>query len=249
MSAPVFFHPQLTSLQVGGRVDLAGAEAHHALRVLRLRVGDHYDLTDGHGQRVNVEAETIADGVLHGRVLAVNTLAFPDPHVTLVQAVPKGSRGELAVELATEIGVNAIVPWAASRCVSRWRGARGERSWQKWQNTAQAASKQSRRSWWPELHPLATTAQVVALVEAADMALILHESAERSITQVPIPTSGSVVIVVGPEGGISPEERSVLGADRCVRLGPTVLRTSTAGAAAAVAVLSQTSRWEMGSQL
>jgi 16S rRNA (uracil1498-N3)-methyltransferase len=165
--------------------------------------------------------------------------------VTVVQALPKGERGELAVELMSEVGVDAIVPWAAGRCVTQWTGERGAKALRRWRSTAREAAKQSRRAWFPDVTELATTAAVAKGVEAATLALVLHEGADRGLGDLTVPLDGDVVLVVGPEGGITDDEIGVFTAagGLAVRLGPTVLRTSTAGAVAAGILLSRTARW------
>jgi 16S rRNA (uracil1498-N3)-methyltransferase len=162
-----------------------------------------------------------------------------------VQALAKGERGELAVEMLTEIGTDVIVPWAAARSIAVWRGDRAAKSLAKWRSTAREAAKQARRSWFPEVTEQATTDDVVALLSAADLAVVLHEDASLPMAALEVPNSGSIVVVVGPEGGLTPEELATFEAAglRAVRLGDERLRTSTAGLAAVAALLSRTSRW------
>ncbi|NUR25718.1 MAG: 16S rRNA (uracil(1498)-N(3))-methyltransferase, partial [Catenulispora sp.] len=169
----------------------------------------------------------------------------PAPRITVVQALPKGDRGETAVETMTEIGVDAIVPWAASRSIVQWKGERGEKALNKWRATAREAAKQSRRSWWPTVEPLHSTKQVAALLAAADQALILHEDAKAPLAQFDVAGSGEIVMVIGPEGSISPQEMDVFrdAGATAYKMGPTVLRTSTAGTAAATIVLARSGRW------
>jgi 16S rRNA (uracil1498-N3)-methyltransferase len=167
-----------------------------------------------------------------------------------VQAVPKGDRAELAVETMTEVGVDVIVPWAAERCVAIWTGghdqeARGQRALERWRSAAREAAKQSRRSWLPEVPTLASTAAVTERCGSAACSIILEPGAGTRLGALPLPASGEIVVIVGPEGGVSPAE--LAGFERAgaipVRLGPTVLRTSTAGAAAAAVLLSRSARW------
>ncbi len=165
----------------------------------------------------------------------------PSPRLVLVQALPKGDRGELAVELATEVGVDEVVPWVAARCVMQWKGERGERARERWQATAREAAKQSRRSWVPDVAPLHTTRQVAERATGGAV-LVLHEAARTPLTGVDLPAHGDVLLVVGPEGGLTEDELALLGGT-AVRLGPTVLRTSTAGAAAVAVLSARTGRW------
>jgi len=182
-------------------------------------------------------------GALVVSVAGVSREPAPTPRVVVVQALPKGDRAQLAVELLTEVGVDEIVPWAASRCVVQWRVDRAERALVRWRATAREAAKQARRAWCPQVTELATTTAVAERLQVAALPLVLHESATTPLGSVAVPEAGDVVLVVGPEGGITDAELSALGAARAVRLGPTVLRTSTAGAAAVAVLLSRTPRW------
>jgi len=241
MSLPVFLHPELGGATVGARLSLVGDEGRHAAVVRRIRPDEVIELVDGAGIRVTCVVEEATKISLGVRALEVTFESRRSPQITVVQAIPKGERAELAVEVLTEIGVDTIVPWAASRSVGIWRGERAAKSLGKWRSTAREAAKQSRRAWFPEVTEMATTADVVALLAKADRGLILHEEASLPIT--PIDGVQSVVLVVGPEGGIAPEELDAFAAAQAVRLGPTVLRTSTAGVAAVAALLSGTPRW------
>ncbi len=162
----------------------------------------------------------------------------------VVQAIPKGDRGELAVEMLTEVGVDVIVPWAAARSVAVWRGDRAAKSLGKWRSTAREAAKQARRAWFPEVTEMVGTDEVVALLSKASVPVVLHEAASGPLADLPVPGRGEIVIVVGPEGGIADEELAAFAAVGAepVRLGSSVLRTSTAGVAATAALLART-RW------
>jgi 16S rRNA (uracil1498-N3)-methyltransferase len=226
-------------------VVLSGAEGRHAATVRRLRPGERADVGDGAG----LVAECVVTGHSSGRLeLAVRArrrVRRPEPLITVVQAIPKGDRGELAVEELTEVGVDRIVPWAAARCVPVWQGARGERSLAKWRLTAREAAKQSRRAWIPEVTGPWSAGQVAQAVAKASCAVVLEPEAAESLRSLSPPESGDLVVVVGPEGGITEEENvSFLAAGATARrLGPTVLRTSTAGTEPAAVLLSRTARW------
>jgi 16S rRNA (uracil1498-N3)-methyltransferase len=231
---------------VGDLVALAGPEGRHAVTVKRLQVGERLDLGDGAGTVLHAEVDALSGrDALVARVLGRATTAVPQPRIVVVQALPKGERGETAVETLTEVGVDVIVPWQAERCVARWTGDRAERGRAKWVTAARAAGKQARRPWLPEVAPLARTADVEALVAGSACAIVLHEEAAVPLHGITLPAAGEVVLVVGPEGGISPDERDRLTAAgaHLARLGPTVLRTSTAGTVAAAVVLAATPRW------
>jgi 16S rRNA (uracil1498-N3)-methyltransferase len=242
VTLPVFLGP-VTDAAVGDRVVVEGDEARHAVVVRRIRVGEQVVLVDGSGTSATCEVAETSKSALVATVSSVAVSPAPVPHVTVVQAIPKGERAELAVEVLTEIGVDRIVPWAASRSVGVWRGERATKSLAKWRATAREAGKQSRRAWLPEVTAMATLEDVVALVDQADVAVVLHEAAQVPLSSLSIRGAASIVVVVGPEGGISDEELSALGSADVVRMGESVLRTSTAGVAAVAALLSRTARW------
>jgi 16S rRNA (uracil1498-N3)-methyltransferase len=178
-------------------------------------------------------------------VLALRREPPPRCRVTVVQAILKGDRGELAVELMTEVGVDAIVPWAAERSIARWRQDREAKALGRWLTSAREAAKQSRRSRFPEVTGQAGIAAVAALVAGADLALLLDAQADRPLAGLTLPVAGEIVLVVGPEGGVSPAESAELTAAGAqpVRLGSSVLKGSTAGAVATALVLSGCGRW------
>ena len=252
MTAPVFVvdAAALVGAAPGSLLTVGGAEGRHAVTVRRIRAGESVQLVDGAGRRaVGIVAAISGKDSFDVSVGVVAVEADPQPRVTVVQALAKGDRGELAVELLTEIGVDEIVPWAAMNCVTRWRADRVDRSWQRWADAAAAAAKQSRRARFPIVSALATTADVVARITGADAAAVLHESASSPIGDMALPPVGEVVLVVGPEGGLDASELSLFeeAGARVVRLGPTVLRTSSAGIAAVAAMLASSPRWDVPS--
>jgi 16S rRNA (uracil1498-N3)-methyltransferase len=245
MTLPVHLVPSLTGTTVGSSVEVTGDEAHHAVAVRRLRVGESVVLTDGAGTSVTGQVVSTGKRVFEVTVVSVSSVAAPEPAVVVVQALPKGDRGELAVEVLTEVGVAEVVPWAAARSVAVWKGERATRSLARWRSTAREAAKQARRAWFPVVTDLASTADVVALVGAAELVVVLHEEASAPLSSLTVPSSGRIVVVVGPEGGLSDEEVAAFVAAGAtpVRLGAEVLRTSTAGVAAVAALLARTPRW------
>lgn len=247
MTLPVHVVEDLSTAVVGSTVQVTGDEAHHAVAVRRLGVGERLVLTDGRGCSVTGAVSTTAKKSFDLVVEEVERAVRPEPRVTVVQALPKGERGELAVEVLTEVGVDVVVPWAASRSIAVWRGERAAKSHAKWASTAREAAKQARRVWHPEVTQLASTADVVARIASADVALVLHEDASAPLSAVDLPATGEILLVVGPEGGVSPEELEEFTAAGAlsVRLGREVLRTSTAGVVAVGALLSRTSRWQL----
>jgi 16S rRNA (uracil1498-N3)-methyltransferase len=244
MSLPYFVHGSLAGVAAGESVTLEGDEARHAVVVKRIRVGERVALTDGAGSTASGSV-TAADK--HRLTLTVESARTDEPElprVVVVQAIPKGDRGELAVEMLTEVGVDVVVPWAAARSVAVWRGDRAAKSLAKWRSTARESAKQARRAWFPEVVEMATTDRVAEMLADASVPVVLHEAASGPLADIPVPGRGEIVIVVGPEGGITEEELTAFAAVGAepVRLGSSVLRTSTAGVAATAALLART-RW------
>ncbi|MFC4529528.1 16S rRNA (uracil(1498)-N(3))-methyltransferase [Sphaerisporangium dianthi] len=241
MSVPVFLAGDLS----GEEIVLDGPEGRHAATVRRLRAGERVDLTDGAGAVAECVVRDAGKDSLRLGVLGRRVVPAPEPRLVVVQGLPKGERGELAVEMMTEAGVDVIVPWAAARCVTQWKGERAAKSLARWRSTAREAGKQARRFHMPEVAEQATTAEVATLLSGAAVAAVLHEEAAVPLSRVPLPASGDIVVVVGPEGGIADDEIKRFqdaGATPAL-LGPTVLRTSTAGVAAAAVLLARSGRW------
>lgn len=224
---------------------LGGAEGHHAAAVRRLRAGERLDLTDGAGAVAECVVRDVGRDSLRVEVLRRYDVPPPSPRLVVVQGLPKGDRGELAVEMMTETGVDVIVPWAAARSVTRWKGDRAAKSLARWRSTAREAGKQSRSFHLPEVTEPATTSGVAALLASAALGLVLHEEAASPLSTLDLPTGGDIVVVVGPEGGVAEEEIAAFREAGAVPalLGPTVLRTSTAGVAAAAVLQARTGRW------
>ncbi|NHC45054.1 16S rRNA (uracil(1498)-N(3))-methyltransferase [Motilibacter aurantiacus] len=245
MTAPVFVVPGERLAARPGPVLVDGPEGRHAATVRRLRVGEPVELVDGSGTRGRgVVAATGKDSIhvdLHD--LAVDP--DPAPRLVVVQALPKGERAELAVEALSEVGADIVIPWQAARCVVQWRGDRAAKSLARWRATAREAGKQARRARFAEVTEPASTTDVARLLAGAALGAVLHEEASAPLADVQVPPAGDVVLVVGPEGGVAPEEIAAFGAAGAgaYRLGPSVLRTSTAGAVASAVVLSRTARW------
>lgn len=245
MSLPVFHDPALAEVAVGGLHELGGDEGRHAVVVRRIRVGEQVVLTAGAGTRARCTVVATGKNTLTAEVVEVEVEELASPRLVVVQALAKGDRGELAVEMLTEVGADVIVPWAAARSVAVWRGERAAKSLARWRSTAREAAKQSRRSWFPTVREMATTAEVVALLRDAALPVVLHEAGTAPLSALEVPVEGDIVVVVGPEGGISDDELSAFAEAgvQPVRLGSSVLRTSTAGVASAAAILSRTPRW------
>ena len=240
MTPPLFL---LDPLPEGETIVIDGDEGRHAATVMRIRVGEIVLAGDGRGSVLEGTIVAIRPGGLELTVSVRRTEPPADPRVVVVQALPKGERGELAVELLTELGVDEIVPWRAARCVTVWSGARVDRAVAKWRRTAREAAKQSRRAWVPTVSEPTDTKGVAARLTGASGALVLHEQATNRFGDFIPPATGELVVIVGPEGGISEGELALLEDAMPVRLGHPVLRTSTAGAAALAALAPRLGRW------
>lgn len=224
---------------------LGGAEGRHAATVRRIGPGELVDVTDGSGLVAECQVVAVRPGELELAVHARRTEPEPACRIVVAQALIKGERGERAVELMTEVGVDEIVPWAAERCVARWRPDREERALARWRSTAHQAAKQARRARFPAISGQETTAGLLRRVSSSAVAVLLDPAAGTPVSQIPLPGTGDIVVIVGPEGGVSAgEEKSLVGVGAVpARLGPLVLRGSTAGAIAGALLLSSCGRW------
>ncbi|MBF8192284.1 16S rRNA (uracil(1498)-N(3))-methyltransferase [Nonomuraea sp. K274] len=241
MTVPVFLSGELG----GSELTLDGPEGRHAAAVRRLRAGERVDLTDGAGAVAECVVREVLKDALRLDVIGRYDVEPPQPRLVVVQGLPKGDRGELAVEMMTEAGVDVIVPWAAARSITQWKGDKVAKALHRWRSTAREAGKQARRFHLPEVTEPASTAQVEALLAGAGLGLVLHEEAAEPLSRVALPAAGDIVVVVGPEGGVAEEELARFRTAKAVPvlLGPTVLRTSTAGVAAAAVLMTRTGRW------
>lgn len=240
MSDPVFHAALPDPLPAAGAaVVVDGAEGRHAAVVRRIRVGERVVLTDGAGRAV--VGPVVAAGKQSITVEVDSVVVEEPPAVRFVvaQALAKGDRGELAVELLTEVGASEILPWQASRSIVRWSGDRGAKGLARWRSTAREAAKQSRRLWAPVVGEPVGTQRLAERVARAEVALLLHEEAPTPLAEIRLPDAGEVLLVVGPEGGIAPEELAALtdAGGRPALLTPHVLRTSTAGVVACAGLM------------
>jgi 16S rRNA (uracil1498-N3)-methyltransferase len=238
VSPPLFL---VEALPDAGEVRLDGPEGHHAVQVQRLRPGEALLVGDGRGAWGHGRVAATEKGALSVHLERIERFSAPDPALTVVQGIAKGDRGELAVQAMTEAGVDTIVPWAAARSIAKWRD---DKPLLKWRATAREAAKQARRPWLPEVTgPEPTPAVARRLSEV--FSLVLHEEASTPLSAIEPPARGTIALVVGPEGGLTPDELGVFEAAgaRPVRLGRSVLRTSTAGVAALAALSVLLRRW------
>jgi 16S rRNA (uracil1498-N3)-methyltransferase len=242
-TAPVFL---VDALPTGDHALLDGPEGRHAATVRRLRAGEQLMLCDGRGSVAHCVVDAAGRDSLELSVRKRHTEPAPQPKLIIAQALVKGERGELAVELATEAGADGFIPWRAARSVARWDdGPRADKALARWRSTAREAAKQSRRAWVPDVDAPVTTDELAAIVESSEGALLLESSAERAVSEAELPFQGALVVIVGPEGGTNPDERSLLerAGAQVVRLGPNVLRASTAAAVAVSAIAVLSGRW------
>lgn len=234
---------------VGQIAVVEGDEGFHAATVRRIRPGERLVLSDGAGALARCDVREAGKRGLSAQVVERWTAPRPVPPVTVVQAIPKSERAELAIGLATEAGADDFVPWQAARCVARWDGDRAEKGLRRWRAVARSAARQSRRAYIPEVGGPVSTQGLLAVVAervaAGGLVLALHESADVPLTDIAVAQADSIMLIVGPEGGIADDEIAALGSVGAIaiRLGPTVLRTSTAAAVALGALGVLTPRW------
>ena len=260
MSLPAFLHPNLLGVAEGDVVSLSGAEGRHAVTVKRLEPGEKVLLVhapseiDRSSEGIFAEAtvtETRGKDELIASVEKVGKTPKPNPRVTVVQAIPKSERSELAIDLATQAGADEFIAWQADRCIAKWDGKKAPKALAKWQSQAHAAAKQSRRTRVPFAHGPLTTPQLVQHLSQRDNALVyvLHEDATESIKDVPLTVDAAgateLILLIGPEGGIGDEELATLQAAgaQAIKLGAEVLRTASAAMVALAAIGVRTSRW------
>jgi 16S rRNA (uracil1498-N3)-methyltransferase len=232
-------------VEVGSLLDLRGPEAKHAINVRRMRVGEEIQLTDKVGLRVRGHVDSILGNALNVRVASVQLDPAPIIQLTLVQALAKGDRDELAIQAATELGLIGVIPWQADRSVSRWIGIKEDKGVERWQSIVTEAAKQSLNTWHPAVAAPVQGIQVAELTKSFDLTLVLDPTATAGLGSQSFNSGMKIALVVGPEGGISDAELEALeksGAIR-VKLGAPVLRTSTAGVAAISAILALTGQW------
>ena len=227
------FHKDNLSAEVGSVIELDGPEGKHAVQVRRMRQGEAIQISDGKGLRVRGTVVEVAGSSLKLNVAEVISEELPSRQITLVQALAKGDRDEMAIQAATELGATAIIPWQASRSISRWDGPKIAKGQARWQQIVSEAAKQSLRAFTPNVQNISDTKELASLVSEFDLVLVLDTSATQHISETSIPKAGKIAVVVGPEGGIEQSELDSLkkAGAKLVSLGANVLRTSTAGPA------------------
>ena len=246
MTLPVFISDE--PLSVGQIAILDSDEGRHAVTVRRIQVGEQIELVDGLGTRATCEVVETSKRGLTARVDSVTSEPLGQPNFTVVQALAKGERSDLALEILTEVGVDQIIPWSATHSIAKWDET--GKGLTKWRRTVREASKQSRRARFPIVAELHNLDQVVQKIQASNLAIVLHESATDRLADAAVPTSGEVLLIVGPEGGISDSELAIFASAgaKILRMGDSVMRTSTAGGVGLAVLISQTNRWSSNQQ-
>jgi 16S rRNA (uracil1498-N3)-methyltransferase len=235
----LFFVEDLPTV-VGSRYEFDSEDAHHAIKVLRIAAGEIFNLSDGKGAWSKVSVENVNKKSMTVRVLASGFEEALSQQFTIVQAIPKGDRIKESIEMSTEGGVDRIVMWKATRSIGR-----ADEKIEKLQQTAREASKQSRRFRIPEVSGVATTEGVVDVIAKADLALVFHESAIQTISKTVTAGATNIVIIIGPEGGLTDDELETFAAAgaKVVLMGRPILRSAHAGLAALAAVNTALSVW------
>jgi 16S rRNA (uracil1498-N3)-methyltransferase len=255
--ANLYLSDELGVPVVGAESSVTGPGARHAVTVTRLALGERVSVGDGVGTIASGVVSFVSPAEFRFEVDTVELIERPSPAIWLAQALAKGDRDELAIQAATELGVDGIIPWAAARSISRWEGAKIAKGHERWAAVVREATKQSARAWIPDVAPLVTTKQLAALAETADV-VVLDPLSGDSLAALPqaqgpefraqgprTTEARDIVLVVGPEGGIAPAELEVLYAAGATgaRLGSGILRTSTAGPAAIAVLSAKLGRW------
>ena len=225
---------------VGSIYEFNNDDAFHAIKVLRIEAGEIFNLSDGKGSWSKVSVENVNKKSMTVKVLEIGHQEALDTSFTIIQAIPKGDRIKESIELSTEGGADRIVMWKASRSIGR-----SEDKLDKLQLTAREASKQSRRFSIPQISGVASTNDVIDEIAKADLALVFHESATSQLSTAVAKGAKKVVIIIGPEGGLTDSEVSDFAAAgaKVVLMGRPILRSAHAGLAALAAVNTALSIW------
>jgi 16S rRNA (uracil1498-N3)-methyltransferase len=225
---------------VGATYEFNNEDALHAIRVLRTKSGDLFNLSDGKGSWSHVEAIEVHKKHMTVQVLKSDYQNPLEIHFTVIQAIPKGDRIKEAIELCTEGGADRIMMWKAARSIGK-----SDDKIEKLQTTAREASKQSRRFRIPEVIGVAATNAVVDQIAQADLAIVFHESATMKVSELVVPGCTKVAIIIGPEGGLTDDEIDTFAASgaKVALMGRPVLRSAHAGRAALSAVNTALSVW------
>ena len=245
MVEPLFISPIPSDTKAGSKIKIAGTEAKHAMSVRRLQVGEAISVSDGQGNKARGKVSQLSKDFLELEVESVQTIERPKPQLILVQALAKGDRDEMAVQACTELGIQTVIPWQSERSVSIWKPEKQDKHRLRWQTIATEAAKQSLRPFIPEVEQVLGTPELAERLKQFDLALVLDPTSSTPLTAVQLSGNESIAIVVGPEGGISPQELEHFRAAglSLVGLGSGILRTSTAGVAVVSYLQASLGNW------
>ena len=245
MVEPLFFAAIGKDTVSGSTFVLSGPEAKHAISVRRMLQGEAIAVSDGAGLKVRGTVTNVGKDTLEIIVSSTEALKAPAVQLHLAQALAKGDRDELAIQACTELGLQGVIPWQAERSISIWKDEKKVKGQTRWQTIVAEAAKQSLRAYVPVVEPVQNSQELVSKLAEFDLVLVLDPEADKSIAQVTLPSSGSVALVVGPEGGMSEAELEAFAAAgfSSVRIGSGVLRTSTAGMAAVSFLQAKLGEW------
>ena len=245
MVEPLFLAAIGKDTVVGSTFVLSGPEAKHAVSVRRMIQGEAIAVSDGAGIKIRGKVSKVGKETLDVNVESVELVSAPSVQLYLVQALAKGDRDELAIQACTELGLYGVIPWQADRSISIWKDEKKAKGQTRWQTIVTEAAKQSLRAFVPIVEPVQTSQELMSRLSSFDLVLVLDPGAKNSIAQVTLPAMGSVALVVGPEGGMSESELDAFTdvGFSLVRMGPGVLRTSTAGMAAVSFLQAKLGEW------
>jgi len=242
---PLFISPIPSDTQAGSKIRIAGAEAKHAMSARRLQAGEPIAVSDGQGRKVRGKVSQLSKDYLELAVESIENIERPKPHLVLVQALAKGDRDEMAVQACTELGIQTVIPWQSERSISIWKPEKQDKHRLRWQTIATEAAKQSLRPFIPEVEKVLGTSELVERLKSFDLTLVLDPTSTTSLTGLSLSGHHSIGVVVGPEGGISPQELEQFRSAglSLVGLGSGILRTSTAGVAVVSYLQASLGNW------
>jgi 16S rRNA (uracil1498-N3)-methyltransferase len=236
---PLFFVDNLS----GGNSQLLDKdEAHHAIKVLRVKIGEEIMISDGSGNWVSGPIEELGKKTLLIEVSNQGQKKLNKPELVIVQAITKSDRNKEMLELITVAGVDRIIPWQSDRSISKWQSDSAD----KWELTVKESCKQARRVTMPKLSKSVNSKQLGEELSSVPFSIIFHEAASTNFSEVNVPSDiSSIYLIIGPEGGITDEELLMFKGttSNIVRLGEPVLRSAHAGFAALAAVQTKLGRW------
>ena len=238
---PLFYVADLPS-KVNERFRLVGQIGHHISRVLRAVADEELLLSDGKGHWSRVSIITLDKTSVELAVLESGFQAPRDISITVVQGITKGDRSRENIELLVQAGVDRIVPWKASRSIGKLPDGVD-----KLKIAVIESGKQSRRYYLPEVDDVVNMEQLQSIIRSADLSVVLAAHTEKKLSEIVDKNAHltSVVLIIGPEGGISDKELEMMVEAGGVpaKLGRTILRSAHAGIAAVSAISVALGLW------